>query len=157
MPTADNTQSGPAQPDDGLVDLAPGVRIPPASVSVIYSSSSGPGGQNVNRRSTKCQLRINLNDLPLTAAQRSRLKRAEASRITSDGLLTISSDEHRSQRRNTQACYDRLREILIRCRTEPKKRVPTKPSRSSKERRLQTKQHRSTIKRRRTEPGSEDH
>ena len=116
-----------------------------------FVASAGPGGQNVNKRATKAQLRVRLADLPLTHAQQGRLARLAGSLLTASGDLLIIADDRRSQGQNKSACVDRLSALVKQALVAPKVRRPTKPSRGSKERRLQEKKVRGQIKRRRTE------
>ena|GEM_PF-153153 len=129
--------------------LAPGLFLPESLVEYSFSSSSGPGGQNVNKRATRCQLRVRLADLPLTQAQLGRLTRLAPSFVTNEGDLLITADEHRSQGQNKAEAEDRLKDLFKRALIAPKPRRPTKPSRGSKERRLTEKKVRGEIKRRR--------
>ncbi len=138
-------QAGP----EGSVQLAPGIWVRPGAVRVDFVASSGPGGQNVNKRSTKAQMRVSVLDIPISPSARDRLIRLAGSRITVDGELVISADEMRSQLQNERACYARLRELLVRAMNPPKRRVATRTPRWAKERRIKDKKRRSEIKKRR--------
>jgi ribosome-associated protein len=131
----------------GGVRIAPGVVVAEKAIDLSYSSSSGPGGQNVNKRATKCTLRLHLDAIPLRATQRARLEAKASAWLTTSGELIIQADENRSQERNRDACFDRLRELLVACLKEPKIRRKTRPSKGSKERRLTEKKNRGEIKR----------
>ena len=131
------------------VRLAPGLSVPEGVLTFTFSSSSGPGGQNVNKRATKCLLRVPLAALPLTAAQAGRLRRLAPSAVTDAGELLITGDEHRSQPRNKSECIDRLRDLVRRSLVAPKVRRATKPTRGSKERRLAAKKRTGETKARR--------
>lgn len=152
------TRDPPDQPAEtdttgsGSIELAPGVVVAASTVRVSYSSSSGPGGQNVNRRATRAQLRLAVEELPVSPAVRRRLVGIAKSHLTSEGELLITSDEHRSQRRNRGACLDRLRLMLIQALRPPVIRRPTRPTRGSIERRLDAKRQRGQTKRRRQTP-----
>ena len=111
--------------------LAPGVVVPSDSIRITFVRSSGPGGQNVNKRSTKAQLRIAIDDIPLNERARTRLIRLGRSAINSQGELLLSADDTRSQSRNRRACMDRLREMIMRALIEPRARRATKPSKGS--------------------------
>jgi len=132
--------------------LAPGVVVELDAIRITFVRSSGPGGQNVNKRSTKAQLRINLDDIPLDDRARARLIRLGRSAINASNELVLSADDTRSQSRNRRACMDRLREIIMRAMIEPKARKATKPTRGSIRRRLEDKKHRSETKQRRRPP-----
>ena len=135
----------------GRVRLGPGVAAPPDAVRFTFTRSAGPGGQNVNKRATRAQLRLDLASVEgLTDAARARLERLASTWLTDDGEIVVSSDEHRSQRRNRAACLERLREIVARAVVEPKRRRPTRVPRWSVRRRLDEKRRRGEIKRRRS-------
>ena len=142
-------------PAGGHVEIAPGRGVPAEALSLTYVLSSGPGGQNVNKRATKCRLRIALADLPLSDPQRHRLRALAGRRVTLGGELVIESAEHRSQSQNRRACMDRLRELVLRALVPPKRRVATRPTRGSRERRLGAKKQRGDLKRRRRPPGDD--
>jgi ribosome-associated protein len=129
--------------------LAPGIYVPESAIRVAFVRASGPGGQNVNKRATKAQLRIALDDIPLRAPARARLERMARGSITAEGELLIQDDSTRSQGRNRDACVDRLREIVMRAMVPPKVRRKTKPTKGSVQRRLNEKKRRSETKRRR--------
>ena len=136
----------------GLV-LGPGVAVPLDRLRFAFSSSSGPGGQNVNKRATKCQLRVRVEDLGLTVEQSARLIAQAGSLLTAEHELLIVSDAHRSQERNKAETIDRLRELVLRALIRPKRRVATKPTRGSRERRISDKKARGQVKRMRSEQG----
>jgi protein subunit release factor B len=166
-------------------------RVPAHALRFGFARSSGPGGQNVNKRSTKCLLWVELSALALTHAQRERLvglagpsllvgaeRAAEVAASEETDLpaprasagsamgvvqapmpapdpyagvqLLLVCDEHRSQERNRDACIERLHELVLRSLVPPKPRKATKPSRSSKQRRLTEKKQQGERKRRRS-------
>ncbi|MBM4377424.1 MAG: aminoacyl-tRNA hydrolase [Deltaproteobacteria bacterium] len=113
-----------------------------------FARSSGPGGQNVNKVSTKAILRWNATTSPsLSAAVRARFLARYASRILSDGSIQIARDESRSQLRNRAACLDELASMIAAVLVAPKKRKATRPTRGATERRLAEKKRRSDTKR----------
>lgn len=131
----------------GDVELAPGLLVPSAALEFSFVAASGPGGQNVNKRATKCVLRVALAALRLSAGQDARLRDIAAHLITDSGDILIAAGEHRSQSQNEAECLERLRELLIIARRPVRKRIKTKPTRGSKERRLSEKKRRGQIKR----------
>ena len=145
------------QPVPGGVEIAPGVRVPEAVLRFEFVRSSGPGGQNVNKLSTKARLHVALADLSrvLSPPQLDRLVSHAATHVTEAGDIVIACDESRSQSANRQACLDRLRQFIVAAWSRPKVRRPTKPSRSSKRRRLESKQQRSQTKQQRRFRGDE--
>ena len=124
--------------------------IPAEDLELSYVRSSGPGGQNVNKVSTKVELRFRLSQCTaLSPAQKQRLTAAFAGSVTRGGDLVLSSDRFRSQLRNQEDVLDRLARMIRKIRAAPKRRIATKPSRASQRRRLQEKRHRSELKRQR--------
>lgn len=144
---APSSQPDPSPPATHGVELAPGVHVPADRILYKAARASGPGGQNVNKRSTKVELRIALADLPVNSGVIARLRRRAPGRITDDSVLVITSSEQRSQLQNKEACLERLRELVKEALIPPKPRRPTKPTKGSKERRLDEKTKRSGIKR----------
>ncbi|MDR3301903.1 MAG: aminoacyl-tRNA hydrolase [Spirochaetaceae bacterium] len=112
-----------------------------SATEVSYSRSGGPGGQNVNKLNTKVTLRLKLNALDgLTETEYTRMKTTLSSRLSSDGEeLIIQSDEERLQSRNEDNGFERLKKLIVASAKLPKKRRPTKPTKASKEKRLNTK------------------
>lgn len=143
------------QPDPPGTRLGPGIVVPDAALRFSYASSTGPGGQNVNKRQTKAILRVRPDDIPLTPGGRNRLRRLGAHWLTAEDELLISSDEYRSQSRNREACLDRLRDLVAQARTPPKPRKKTKVPRSVVRKRLENKKRRGETKRRRASPGDD--
>jgi ribosome-associated protein len=118
-----------------------------------FVRASGPGGQNVNKLSTAVQLRFDVRHSPsLSSDVRARLERLAGSRLTRDGVLVIIAQRHRTQGRNRQDALDRLLDLIRRAAVAPIKRRPTKPTRASRERRIEGKKRRAGIKHRRTKP-----
>jgi len=108
--------------------------------------AQGPGGQNVNKVNTAIQLRFDINNSSLPRAVKQRLLRMPDSRISKDGVLVIKAKEERSQLRNKEDALERLRTMIKQAMVVPKKRIPTKPKRSSVKRRLDSKTKRGLVK-----------
>jgi ribosome-associated protein len=122
-------------------------------LSFTYVASGGPGGQNVNKRSTKAVLRWNvIGSASVPADVRARFASRYGSRIGRDGDLVLTSDRFRDQGKNRKDCLDKLAEMLRAVERPPRPRRPTKPSRSAIERRLEAKRRRSAAKRLRRPP-----
>lgn len=129
------------------------VTIAAAELQVDFVRSSGPGGQHVNKTSSQAQLRWRLNaSQSLTDEQKKRLREKLESRLTLSGELVICCDRHRSRERNLAECTTRLSKLIAEALTRPRTRRPTRPTRGSKERRLDGKRRRSQTKRLRKPP-----
>jgi ribosome-associated protein len=122
--------------------------IPPDELSWRFSRSPGPGGQSVNTTESRVELSYDLEGSDaLPSALKERALRALAGRMT-DGAITVTASEHRSQLRNREAAADRMSGLLTEATAPPPRpRRPTRPSRAARERRLADKQRRSQIKR----------
>ena len=124
------------------------VAIPEAELVMRFVRAPGPGGQNVNKVATAVELRYDIKgSRALPEPVRERLLARRDRRITADGVLVLSAHRHRTQERNREDARERLAELVRGCLRAPKKRVATRPTRASKERRLAGKQHRAKVKR----------
>ena len=131
--------------------------IPLHEFDFTFARSSGPGGQNVNKVNTKDTLRWPVtSSTSLPEAVRIRFVARYSRRISKEGDLLMTSQRFRNQGRNVGDCLEKLRAMILAVAQTPKTRRPTRPSRASKERRLQAKQKRSQEKRLRRGPRTDD-
>lgn len=128
-------------------------RIPEDELEFRFFRSGGPGGQNVNKVSTALQMRFDVKNSPsLTEPVKARLMKLAGSRLTLEGIIQITAVRFRTQERNKADAIERLDEMVAEASIKPVYRVPTRPTRASKERRLKGKSTRSTIKSGRGKP-----
>ncbi|WP_396594678.1 alternative ribosome rescue aminoacyl-tRNA hydrolase ArfB [Brevundimonas sp. R86498] len=121
--------------------------IPETELEFRFYRAGGPGGQNVNKVSTAVQMRFDVLHSPsLREPVRQRLMKLAGSRLTLDGIIVITAVRHRTQERNRADAIERLQAMVDEASIAPTYRVPTRPTRASKERRLQAKSGRSAIK-----------
>ena len=130
-----------------MLIISPAISIPDQELVERFVRATGPGGQNVNKVSTAVELRFDaLNSPSLPEDLRARLLARRDRRITGDGVVVISAQRFRTQDRNRDDARDRLVALIQAAQHVPKKRIATKPSKGSKERRLTGKRERSEIK-----------
>jgi ribosome-associated protein len=123
------------------------VLIPEEALSERFLAATGPGGQNVNKVATACQLRVDVFKLRLSPEAYERLKTIAGSRMTTSGELVITARNYRTQEANREDARARLAEMIARAHMVQRKRRPTKPSRAAKAKRVDTKKQRSEVKR----------
>lgn len=140
-----------------MIRITDSIVLDDGEVAESFVRSAGPGGQNVNKLATAVQLRFDVRRSPsLPPDVRARLERLAGRRLTTEGVLVITAQRHRTQERNREDARERLIELIRRAAVPPVPRRPTKPTHASRKRRLESKQRRSKIKRLRgARPGEE--
>ena len=140
-----------------MIPITPTISIDERELHEEFVRASGPGGQNVNKVATAVQLRFDVRRSPsLPGDVRHRLERLAGRRLTDDGVLIIEASRHRTQEQNREDARDRLIELIRRAAHKPKPRRKTRPTLASKKRRLEGKRQRSSTKRLRRPPRSEE-
>lgn len=130
-----------------MIRLAPGIAIAGEELAISYVRSSGPGGQNVNKTSTKAVVRWNVRSAPgVRDDVKARFLVRFASRVTSAGDVIVTSDRYRDQPRNLEDCLGKLAAMLAEIAVAPTRRKATKPGRAAKERRITEKKTRGSVK-----------
>lgn len=132
------------------LEIRPGIVIPAKDLSFRAVRASGPGGQNVNKVSSKVELVFDLpNNTSLRPEVRARLRRNNPSRLSADGSLVVTCQATRSQQQNLDEARGILRALVLGALVVPKRRKPTKPSRAAKARRVAQKRKHGDKKRER--------
>ncbi len=136
--------------DDDL-EIRPGLVLPAGELRMSAARSGGPGGQHVNVTSSKVELRFDLAaSAALSEGQKARLRTKLPPRVlTQAGEVVVTCETHRDQHRNREGARQKLAALLRKALERPKPRIPTKPSRASKERRIQAKKEQGQKKQRR--------
>lgn len=122
------------------------VVIPEDALSERFLAATGPGGQNVNKVATACQLRVDVFKLGLSLHAYERLKTIAGSKMTTGGELIITARRYRTQEANREDARARLAEMIAEAHLVQAKRRPTKPSKAAKARRVDQKKGRSAVK-----------
>lgn len=124
------------------------ISIPESELAESFIRAAGPGGQHVNRTESAVELRFDVRaSAALPEAVRQRLLASTDRRISQDGVLVIQARRFRDQRRNRDDARERLRRVVLAATQKPKRRIPTRPTRASRERRLSAKARRGAVKR----------
>lgn len=139
-----------------MLVITPEISIPDEQFEWKFIRSSGPGGQNVNKVASAVQLRFLLPfNTSLPVAARNRLRRLAGQKLLDDGTILISARSERSQDQNRRDALERLAALVREALVEPKIRKKTRPTKASKERRMESKKRRGTTKQGRGAPSWE--
>jgi ribosome-associated protein len=140
-----------------VIEITPELSIPESELRFLASRAGGPGGQHVNKVSSRVTLRFDLWASPsLDEAQKRRIAQRLATRITKEGVLTLHARRHRSQAMNREELVGRFAELLREALRPRRARRKTRPSRAVKKRRLDEKRRRGEQKRMRSKPRPSD-
>lgn len=143
----------PEDSDRGVMRLGGGASVRGEALVFRFIRSGGPGGQNVNKVSSAAELRVALASIEgLDERAIERLRDLAGRRINAAGELVLRAETSRSQHENRAICLEKLRQLVSSAARRPKVRRATKPTRGSKERRLEQKSQRSQVKRQRGRP-----
>lgn len=123
-----------------MIHITPTLQIPESEITEQFTCAPGPGGQHVNKVSTAVQLRFDAANSPaLSAAVKRRLFAVAGHLATADGVILIGASRHRSRERNREDAREKLAELIKKALTPPKPRKKTRPTKASRERRLDAK------------------
>lgn len=135
------------------IRVTPNISLDDSEIEERFVRASGPGGQNVNKVASAVQLRFDVDASPnLTAPVKRRLKKLAGSRMTLDGVLVLSAEQYRTQKRNREDALARLIDMIRDSEKPPKYRVATRPSLSAKRKRVDSKVKRGAVKQTRKKP-----
>jgi ribosome-associated protein len=135
-----------------MLKISEQISIADDEVDISAIRAQGAGGQNVNKVSSAIHLRFNVSASSLPDAVKRRLLAKQDQRITTDGVVIIKAQNHRTQDKNRAEALSRLTKLIKSAIRTPRKRIPTRPGRAARERRMDSKKKRGTLKKLRGKP-----
>ena len=129
-----------------MLQISTHVAIPDKEIEISAIRAQGAGGQNVNKVSSAIHLRFDIGASSIPDFYKERLLKLKDQRVTKEGVIVIKAQQHRSQEMNKDEALRRLQELIKSVAVVPKKRKPTKPTRSSQRKRLDSKTRRGEVK-----------
>ena len=139
-----------------MIEISERLSIPSCELKTTFARSSGPGGQNVNKVSSKVVLKWQLTDSALPEGVLQRFRTRYGNRINQEGEVVIISQRFRDQGQNIRDCYNKLRAMVLSVAEPPRRRKATKPTRASRERRVREKRRQAEKKQLRKKPRPDD-